>query len=76
MIERYDLAKCKACGRCIEVCPMDVFRAAEEDGKPRPVYPDDCQTCFNCELECPTGAITISPFTHPSKSVWDPPQNA
>jgi NAD-dependent dihydropyrimidine dehydrogenase PreA subunit len=25
-------------------------------------YPDDCMTCFECELECPSHAITVHPF--------------
>ncbi|MFQ8888564.1 MAG: hypothetical protein ACLR7Z_09755 [Bilophila wadsworthia] len=23
---------------------------------------DDCMTCFNCELNCPSGAIYVHPF--------------
>jgi NAD-dependent dihydropyrimidine dehydrogenase PreA subunit len=25
-------------------------------------YPDDCMTCFECELECPSRAINVHPF--------------
>lgn len=25
-------------------------------------YPDDCMTCFECELECPSQAINVHPF--------------
>lgn len=30
-------------------------------------YPDDCQLCYQCELECPTGAIKVdfSPIQRP-----------
>jgi ferredoxin len=25
-------------------------------------YPDDCMTCFECELECPSRAVNVHPF--------------
>jgi NADPH-dependent glutamate synthase beta subunit-like oxidoreductase len=25
-------------------------------------YPDDCMTCFECEVECPSNAIDVHPF--------------
>jgi NADPH-dependent glutamate synthase beta subunit-like oxidoreductase len=27
-----------------------------------PAYLDDCMTCFNCEINCPAGAIFVHPF--------------
>lgn len=30
--------------------------------KSRITYTDDCMTCFNCELNCPSGAIYVHPF--------------
>ena len=30
--------------------------------KARIAYNDDCMTCFNCELNCPSGAIYVHPF--------------
>jgi len=31
-------------------------------GRAHIAYPDDCMTCFECELECPSQAITVHPF--------------
>lgn len=70
MIERIDPEACRACGRCVEVCPMDVFRLDSASGRPVARYPSDCQTCFNCELECPVGAIRISPFKKRRPQAW------
>ena len=25
-------------------------------------YPEDCMTCFDCEVNCPSKAITVHPF--------------
>jgi len=73
MIEQIDKQKCKGCGLCVEICPMDVFRMRitidiiSHPEKKRPdleskayvAYRDDCMTCFSCELKCPTGAIEV-----------------
>jgi NAD-dependent dihydropyrimidine dehydrogenase PreA subunit len=73
MIERLDQRKCTGCGTCVEVCPMDVFRLTTDvdiatlnrRGLPARkthaylAYPEDCMTCFTCELKCPTGALFV-----------------
>ncbi len=30
--------------------------------KSRVAHPDDCMTCFACEIDCPVGAIFVHPF--------------
>jgi NAD-dependent dihydropyrimidine dehydrogenase PreA subunit len=58
-IQEIDRSKCKMCGRCALVCPLDVFRKM---GKfVYIVYPEDCMTCFLCEIECPAAAIYVNP---------------
>ncbi len=58
-IQKIDREKCALCGLCFQICPLDVF------GKiGRFVFiahPEDCMTCFLCELECPEGAILVGP---------------
>jgi NAD-dependent dihydropyrimidine dehydrogenase PreA subunit len=58
-IRSIDRDKCKACGKCVTVCPMDVFR--QVGTFVYLAYPRDCMTCFLCELECPAGAIYVGP---------------
>ncbi|MFH1490690.1 MAG: 4Fe-4S binding protein [Pseudomonadota bacterium] len=31
-------------------------------GKASIAHPEDCMTCFECDLRCPSGAITVHPF--------------
>jgi len=38
---------------------MDVIRTAGK--RVYLAYPEDCMSCFLCELECPTEAIHVSP---------------
>ncbi len=70
MIESIDVKKCIACETCVEVCPMDVFRIDMDEGHSVARYRDDCQTCYTCELECPEGAIHVSPWRKERPQAW------
>ncbi|MGD0236257.1 MAG: ferredoxin family protein [Syntrophorhabdales bacterium] len=60
-IRRIDYKVCTGCGTCVEACPMDVIRLDEKTEKPVIKYLRDCQSCFLCEMECPAGAIHVTP---------------
>jgi NAD-dependent dihydropyrimidine dehydrogenase PreA subunit len=60
-IRKIDYDLCVKCGICLDVCPMDVIRADGKSGKPFIKYLRDCQSCFLCEMECPVGAIYVTP---------------
>lgn len=53
-----DKSKCTNCGKCIEICPMDVF-GKDEDGNVVVVKPDECIGCRACEAHCAAGAIKV-----------------
>lgn len=60
MIQHIDSARCTGCGSCVRGCPLDVIHMA---GKTAQIaYPEDCMTCYLCELHCPSGAIFVHPF--------------
>jgi len=52
-----DQAACIGCGRCLEVCPHQVFSLAEE--KASLGDRDACMECGACALNCPVKAITV-----------------
>ena len=62
MITEIDETKCNGCGICVERCPLDTLRMDTSSNKAYIAYPEDCMTCYQCELECPCEAIYVHPF--------------
>ena len=60
-IETIDPKLCNGCAICIDSCPMDVIRFDTATKLAYAKYPRDCVACYNCELDCPTKAIYVSP---------------
>ncbi len=60
-IERIDHDLCTGCGRCVNACTVDVIRMDLDAKKAVIQYPEDCMVCGYCELDCPEGAISLSP---------------
>lgn len=59
MIEVVSATRCIACDICVRVCPADVFEKGA-DGLPFIARQDDCQTCYLCEIYCPTDALYVA----------------
>jgi NAD-dependent dihydropyrimidine dehydrogenase PreA subunit len=59
MIEIVSATRCIECDICVKVCPTNVFDATE-NGAPVIARQDDCQTCFLCEIYCPTDALYVA----------------
>lgn len=59
-IKHIDYEKCIGCGRCKQICAMDVIDMNQE-GKPYIKYLNECIVCLYCEEECPVGAIFVAP---------------
>ncbi len=64
MIELVSAERCIACDKCIAICPTNVFDRGA-DGVPMISRHDDCQTCFQCEANCPVDALFVAPATAP-----------
>ena len=59
MIEVVSASRCIRCDICVRVCPANVF-AKDDEGIPVIARQDDCQTCFLCEIYCPTDALYVA----------------
>ena len=52
-VVRISMENCIGCRKCEQICPMDVFRFEPETRKSVIAYPEDCQSCGQCYLNCP-----------------------
>jgi NAD-dependent dihydropyrimidine dehydrogenase PreA subunit len=52
-----DRDACIGCGRCLEVCPHQVFRLAER--RAAIVERDACMECGACARNCPVAVIAV-----------------
>jgi NAD-dependent dihydropyrimidine dehydrogenase PreA subunit len=56
--------RCTGCNDCVAACPTHVLDPGT-DGVPVIARPEQCQTCFMCELYCPVDAIYVAPEQRP-----------
>ena len=55
-----DKDKCIKCGKCVEICPSDVFFGSVKKEYPVVTYPNECWHENACVLDCPVqGAIRV-----------------
>ena len=52
-----DYKKCKHCGMCVDMCPVQVY--GKQGEKVVIAKPKECIGCRACEVQCPHSAITI-----------------
>ena len=52
-----DQPTCIGCGRCVEVCPHQVFLI--DNRKASLADKDACMECGACAINCPVDAITV-----------------
>ena len=56
-----DTARCTGCRHCADICFQDVWRFNEQEGYIEAKYPEDCASCYQCEIVCPNHCIEIIP---------------
>ena len=44
---------------------LEAQRCMSCGGKAYIAHPEDCMTCFECEVECPSEAVSVHPFKEP-----------
>ena len=63
-VVRIDLNLCIGCENCVNICPMDVFYFDEAAHKSVLAYPENCQSCGQCYLNCQGRSLGISNDTY------------
>lgn len=58
-VARYDLNACIGCRNCVNVCPMDVMKFDAEANKSVIAYPENCQSCGQCYINCLGRSLAI-----------------
>jgi MinD superfamily P-loop ATPase len=58
-VPEIDEEKCTGCGDCVDSCPTGAAELV--DGHASIARPNDCDYCTECEVLCPSDAITC-PF--------------
>jgi adenylylsulfate reductase subunit B len=57
--------KCRRCGRCAQICPLNVLYQPGPQQNIAVRYPEECWHCRACVLECRNQAITMRyPLSH------------
>ncbi len=75
-----DRNKCILCARCVRTCneitnvgAIDLaFRSSETritTASDKPLFDSICQSCGECMVRCPTGALTPRKYTQPTEEV-------
>lgn len=53
---------CIRCGRCVRVCPSQIFEQQAPQGDVSVVHPQTCIVCGHCAAVCPVGAVRHGNF--------------
>ena len=59
MTATFNYDKCIKYKKCYNLCPLDIISWNEKENKPYVKYPNECQVCFICQVECPAKAINV-----------------
>ena len=50
---------CNKCGKCVDICPMDIFFGSKKGEFPEVKFPGECFHENACVLDCPHKAIKL-----------------
>ncbi len=65
IVSTSDPTRCRACGKCVEVCEYNALELKENEEGQLVVFVNEalCKGCGSCAAVCPTGAMDVRHFT-------------
>jgi ferredoxin like protein len=57
---RHDRSRCTGCGKCVKICPMDLWTLKGGKARFSKKYTEKCLECGSCWLVCGQDAIDFS----------------
>jgi NAD-dependent dihydropyrimidine dehydrogenase PreA subunit len=56
MPAKVNAEECTACGKCVEICPVDAVKMVNDVAV---IDPEECTDCGACIDECPVECISL-----------------
>lgn len=68
---RHDKARCTCCGRCVNICPMEIWGLKKSKAFLSPVYFEKCVECGSCWLVCESKATEFNYPKGGTGIIWE-----
>jgi ferredoxin-like protein FixX len=67
----HDKARCTGCGRCVNICPMELWELRKSKAFISPDYAEKCVECGSCWLVCESNAIEFNYPKGGTGVIWE-----
>ncbi|MGQ9723302.1 MAG: 4Fe-4S binding protein [Candidatus Jordarchaeum sp.] len=68
---KQDKARCKGCGRCVNICPMELWELRKNKAFLSEDFTEKCVECGSCWLVCESNAIEFNYPKGGTGVIWE-----